>query len=265
MKTDNDKSKWCVEFFRKIREELHSIQSKPWYNKLDETYESEYVAWETRCDERKRRRMDDPDGRLQYDLGIKERNDYGLQLDLNTEARDDLKRFLTNFTHLNLRKGSELGAFAYFYDGGVIRGGINLTISWPRKKKPISVQGFLFENRLNLMCVESIWEDEVLRWVDDSFFGISDMILLGDFRSVEQEIQRIEHNNDFRLCIDKMPDKWKEKFFEMDFSPKVKTVDGNPVIEYYKFLIAYGILQVFLYANGESRCKPAFYYKNIIY
>ena len=202
------KSKWCTSFLRKIRREFYSMQSKAWYNYLLRTVDPAF------CDGVPRRKG-------KSDAVLAE------------EARAALAAFLSNFTHLNLPGGTELGVDGEFRGlGGVVY----LTIRLPGEE-PISASKIPY----NANCVESIWEKEVLSWVSSQFHlcwhdGYSQCVILtGDATKVEHDIQHLDFSLGFTASVDQMPEDMKREYQSANFAPMVEIVDGAPKITFHIF------------------------------
>lgn len=203
-----DRSKWCVAFLRKVRREFRSLQRTAWYDHL-------VCSVDPAFGEMGRRR------RARADVDIAE------------EARKGLAALLSNFTHLDLPDGTELGVDGEFRGLG---GSVCLTVCIPGKD-PIPVA----EVAHDPMCVESIWEKEVLAWVSSQFClfwhdGYSQCtILLGDASSMEREIRSMDHGIGFLSAVGEMPDEMRREYLATDFSPRVEMADGMPQIVFHVF------------------------------
>lgn len=213
-----DKSKWCAMFLRRVRRQFYSMQSKKWYKYLVQGVNPDFFACYGRC----------PDFQHQ-------------EAELEKDAKAGLAEFMSNFTHLNLTDGAELGVDGYC-DG--VGGGVHLTIRWPGHE-PIPVSELAYDHD----CVESIWEKEVLCWVSSQFFlfwhaGYSQcVILLGDASRMANEIKRMEFFQDFIASEDTMDEETHRRYLEADFSPKVEVVNGKPRIVFHIFSPFGGIFQ----------------------
>ena len=226
-------SKWCASFLRKIRKEFYSMQSKAWYGYLLRTVDPAFCA-------------DVPRRRSKPDSVLAD------------EARAALAGFLSNFTHLNLPAGTELGVDGEFRGlGGVVY----LTVRLPGKD-PIPV----CEIPHDPSCAESIWEKEVLSWVSSQFHlcwhdGYSQCnILLGDAVKVENDIRRMEFSNGFTAAVEELPDDMKNAYLSTDFSPKVEIVDGAPQVTFHIFSPFGGIFRRMACAEVPEDEKAVFPY-----
>lgn len=226
-------AKWCASFLRKIRREFYSMQSKAWYDYLLRTVDPAF------CSDVPRRRSK-PDSVLA------------------DEARAALAGFLSNFTHLNLPAGTELGVDGEFRGlGGVVY----LTVRLPGKD-PIPV----CEIPHAPSCAESIWEKEVLSWVSSQFHlcwhdGYSQcIILLGDAVKVENDIRHMEFSYGFTAAIEELPDDMKNAYRSTDFSPKVEIVDGAPQITFHIFSPFGGIFRRLACAEVPEEEEAVFPY-----
>lgn len=231
----SDKSKWCATFLRKVRREFYSMQSKAWYGYLLSTVDPEFC----RMSERRRKAVE----------GV----------DLEAEARKGLAAFLSNFAHLNLPEGAELGVDGEFHGLG---GNVYLTIRWPGQE-PIPVTEIAHDPK----CVESIWEKELLSWVSGQFYlfwhaGYSQCtILLGDATSMEREIRRMDHGIGFLSAVGEMPDEMKREYLATDFSPRVEFIDGMPRIVFHIFSSFGGIFRRVACVEVPEEEEPIFPYE----
>lgn len=228
-------SKWCATFLRKIRREFYSMQSKSWYDYLLRTVDPEFV------DDSRRRRIETDDAILAK------------------EAHNALAAFLSNFTHLGIPEGAELGVDGEFRGMG---GNVYLTIRFPGRD-PIPACEIVHDPN----CVESIWEKEVLTWVSSQFClfwhdGYSQCtILLGEASCMEREVQRMDQGIGFVASINEMSEDMRQKYLSTDFSPKVEIVDGTPRIAFHIFSPFGGIYRRIACAEVPDEEEPVFPYE----
>lgn len=227
-------SKWCAKFLWKIRRKFYAMKSKEWYGYLLRTVDPAFAD-----DVPKRRRK-------------------SADAVLAVEARAALADFLSNFTHLNLPEGTELGVDGAFRGlGGVVY----LTIRLPGRA-PIPA----CEIPYDAGCAESIWEKEVLSWVSSQFHlcwhdGYSQcIILLGDSAKVEHDIRRMQFSSGFAIAVEELPDDVKNAYRAADFSPKVEVVDDVPRITFHVFSPFGGIFRRVACAEVPEVEKAVFPY-----
>lgn len=228
-------SKWCATFLRKIRREFYSMQSKSWYDYLIRTVDPGFGD-----NERMRRHMAD-------------------DAILAEEAHNALAAFLSNFTHLGIPEGAELGVDGEFRGMG---GNVYLTIRFPGRD-PIPVSEITHDPN----CVESIWEKEVLTWVSSQFClfwhdGYSQCtILLGDASDMEREVRRMDQGIGFVASVNEMSEEMRQKYLSTDFSPKVEIVNGIPRIVFHIFSPFGGIYRRIACAEVPEEEEPIFPYE----
>ena len=228
-------SKWCATFLRKIRRDFYSMQSKSWYDYLLRTVDPEFG------DDSRRRRIETDDAVLAV------------------EAHDALAAFLSNFTHLGIPEGAELGVDGEFRGMG---GNVYLTIRFPGRD-PIPVSEIAHDPN----CVESIWEKEVLSWVSSQFClfwhdGYSQCtILLGDASDMEGEVRRMDQGIGFVASVNEMSEEMRQKYLSTDFSPKVEIANGIPRIVFHIFSPFGGIYRRIACAEVPDEEEPIFQYE----
>ena len=206
----DEKSRWCVEFLRKVRKEFYSMKSTNWYEYLVHATDSNFFKTDRSLP------------------GSPQKN-----AELAEESRIKMAEFLSNFTHLNLPERAELGVAGRFHSTG---GKVNLTIRRPwRKSIPVS------ELPYDPNSVESIWEKKVLCWVSSQFFLYwhacysQCTILIGDASMMEHEISRMNFSERFIYSVGKMPEDIRSRYLSTDFSPRVEIADGKPRIIFHIF------------------------------
>ena len=231
---EDNQSKWCADFLRKVRREFYAMQSKMWFKSLIVSVDPRFA--------------EELDGRSRPPK----------EIDLSAEARAGLASFLSNFTHLNLPDEAELGVDGEFRGLG---GEVYLTVRWPSYgPRPVC------ELPYDPKCVESIWEKEVITWVSSQFFlfwhdGYSQCtILLGDASCMEREIRRVEFGAGFLASVEDMPAEVKREYMTTDFSPRVEMVDGNPRIIFHIFSPFGGIFRRIACVEIQEEEEPVFPY-----